>query len=80
MVNISQGFFDKGENISQLAYDSDSQLQFQGFAEPGSATSGNLWQIREFTYSSGNLITILWADGNQLFDNVWDDRAALSYS
>lgn len=80
MVTISQQFFDKGENISRLAYDSDSQIQYQGFAEPGSATSGSVWQIREFTYSSGDLVSILWADANQAFDNVWDDRAILSYS
>ena len=53
---------------------------FIGFAAPGSAKSAASWQIRKIT-TSGNFITdVQFADGDALFNNVWDDRAGLSYS
>jgi len=65
----------------RLAYDGDNQLQYLGLALGGAATSATSWQIREFSYDvSNNLVSILLADGNLEFDNIWDDRASLSYS
>ncbi len=65
----------------RLAYDGSDNLIYLGLAIGGTATSAALWQIRAFAYDgSDNLTSILLADGNLEFDNVWDDRAALSYS
>jgi len=64
----------------RFAYDSDNQLQYLGLALGGTATSVNRWQIREFSYVASNLVSILLADGDLEFDNIWDDRATLSYS
>lgn len=64
----------------QLAYDSSNNLEYLGIAKIGSATSGALWQIRRFTWSSNDLVTIEWTDGDFEFDNIWDNRASLSYS
>lgn len=41
-------------------------------------TSGATWQIRRLDSTSG--LVVLRADGNQNYDNVWDNRALLSYS
>lgn len=49
-----------------------------GKAPIGSATSGTVWQIAKLDTSSG--LTKTWADGNSSFDNIWDNRASLSYS
>lgn len=49
-----------------------------GKAAIGSATSGAVWQIAKLDTSSGMVKT--WADGDSLFNNIWDDRASLSYS
>lgn len=52
-----------------------------GHAAPGTATSAALWRIQKLSYDASNrLTTIEWADGNGEFDNIWDDRATLSYS
>jgi len=53
-------------------------LTYIGNAVIGSATSGALWQIKRLDSTSG--LIKLWADGNDNFDNIWDNRASLSYS
>lgn len=41
--------------------------------------SAATWQIKkQFTNSDGN-DEFAFADGDALFDNVWDDRASLTY-
>ena len=51
---------------------------FVGKALPGSITSDPVWQIFRIT-ESGQDITVEWADNNDKFDNVFDDRAVLNY-
>lgn len=41
-------------------------------------TSVAKWQIFKIDETTGLVLT--WADGNDLFDNIWDNRAGLSYS
>lgn len=50
-----------------------------GKAAIGTATSAAQWQVQKIL-TSGGVTTITWADGNQKFDNIWDNRASLSYS
>lgn len=52
-------------------------LMYVGKAQPGTLTSAAGWQIQKLDTSIGT--TIEWADGNANFDNVWDDRASLTY-
>ena len=54
---------------------------YVGLAAPGTATSLAKWQIRKLSYDGGgNVASILYAAGADHFDQVWDNRAALSYS
>lgn len=48
-------------------------------AELGTATSAALWQALRISVV-GKVTTVEYADGNELFDNIWDNRASLSYS
>ena len=50
---------------------------YTGFATPGSVTSAAVWLVIRTTDADG---TLLFADGNKIFDNIWDNRASLSYS
>ncbi len=45
----------------------------------GPVTSGAYWAIKKFVYSGTSVVRILWADGNTQQDNVFDDRASLTY-
>lgn len=66
------------DRLKTLVDEVSGTLSYMGKADPGSATSAAVWQIRRIDTSSG--LTVDWADGNTRFDNVWDDRAGLSYS
>lgn len=50
-----------------------------GEALPGSATSAAKWRIQRVRTAT-TPVDVLYADGDEHFDNVWDDRASLSYS
>ena len=72
---------DQAKYSVRQAFDGSNRLEYLGFAKVGSAEGDAVWQIREFTYDgSGNNTEINYADGDALFDNVWTDRASLSYS
>ena len=55
-------------------------LTYQGWSGIGSNTGSTVWKIQEIATAGGSVTTITWADGNALYDNVWDDRASLTYS
>ena len=60
-----------------LKYDEGATYTYIGNAVPGTATSSALWRIKRLTNADN---TIVWADGNANFDNIYDNRATLSYS
>ena len=55
-----------------------TDVVYIGKAAIGSTTASAVWQILKMDISSG--MTITWADGNDNFDNVWNNRASLTYS
>jgi hypothetical protein len=58
--------------------EASATVTYVGEAEAGSATSGAVWRVKRITTTGADL-SIKWADGDTLFDNVWDNRASLSY-
>jgi hypothetical protein len=59
--------------------DAGSGTTYIGDALPSTATDAATWRIKRMV-ETGPDLEILWADGDANFDNVWDDRAGLSYS
>lgn len=55
-----------------------ANVVYIGHARIGEATDDAVWRIKRIDESSGVVIT--WADGNASFDNVWDNRASLTYT
>lgn len=55
-----------------------TNVTYVGKAAIASATSAAVWHIFKIDETSGTVIT--WADGDANYDNVWDNRASLSYS
>lgn len=54
-------------------------VTYIGYAAAGTATSAASWGIKRFT-ETGLDVAVAWADGNKTKDNIWDNRASLSYS
>lgn len=57
-----------------------ANVTYVGKAAIGSATSSAVWQVQKVDETTTNTAIITWADGNSNFDNIWDNRASLSYS
>ena len=61
----------------RAALDGDSNIQYEGWAGPGTATSAAKWIIAKHTYNSNNyLIQTSWA-GHGGDDQIWDNHATL---
>ncbi|MGF2410739.1 hypothetical protein [Ferruginibacter sp.] len=59
--------------------ESTPNIVYNGFAVIGSATNTAVWAIQRVTRNA-DIIVYEWADGNELFDNIWDDRYNLNYA
>lgn len=58
-----------------------SSVSYVGKAPAGSLTSNAVWRIFKLTTDTiTGSISIMYADGNPNYDNIWDNRASLSYS
>ena len=53
---------------------------YRGAANPGVAEGASAWRIEEITIATDGDVTILFADGNDSYDNIWTNRAGLTYS
>ena len=72
-----QAFERVQETDQAIQVDDAGTYVYVGFAIAGTATSGATWKLMRITSASGSL---MWADGNAYYDNVFDDRASKSYS
>lgn len=64
------------DNYTTLIDDtSTADVIYIGKAQPGTATSAALWRIKKINDSS-----VLFADSNDKFDNIWDNRVSLTYA
>ena len=59
--------------------EASSTITYVGEASIGTSSASAAWRIKRIT-TSGTQTIIEWADGNNNFDNIWDNRASLSYS
>lgn len=66
-----------GTTSYALRYDEGATYTYIGEALPGTATSAASWRIKRLTNADN---TIVWADGDSDFDNIYDNRVSLSYS
>ena len=55
-----------------------ASVTYVGEAALNADPSVAMWRIRELS-TIGTVMIIKWADGNEDYDNVWDDRASLTY-
>jgi hypothetical protein len=54
-------------------------LLYKAEALPGASTSAPVWRIRKITLGSDGDVTEQWADGDSLYNKVWDDHLNLTY-
>lgn len=66
-------------DYAQVVDEASDTVTYIGKAEPGSAENAAVWQIKKITISGTETITT-WADGDVQFNNIWDNRAGLTYA
>lgn len=59
--------------------DATSTVTYIGEAPLNASESSSVWRIKRLE-TIGNILSITYADGDQNFDNVWIDRASLTYT
>lgn len=65
---------------TQLDFNGGENPIYIGLAAPGSLTSEAKWQIKKITYDGSNPTEIKFADGSPSFNQIYDDRASLTYT
>ncbi len=65
-------------SLLQLIDEATATITYIGKAQTGSDPANPLWQIERIDTTSGT--EIAWADGSDAFNQIWDDRAILTYS
>lgn len=76
-----QGFTERWTYVA--SGNGNGQIEYQGWAAPGTAESAGGWRICKFTYDSSSRMTQRdWAGGFDSFnaENTWSERASLTYS
>ena len=57
-----------------------SSIMYIGKAACGASTSQAVWQILKLTTDTNGGITVSYANGNSLYNNIWVNRASLTYT
>lgn len=63
----------------KIAYTGD-HVEYVGQASPGTTASEAKWSIKKLTYSGSHVTDIQWANGDNGFKFIWDDRASYTYA
>jgi hypothetical protein len=76
---LSQGNAKTEQKLALLLDDyTTTSVTYVCEAPIGTATSSAAWRIKKIDETTG--MVIKWADGNESFDNVADNRASLTYN
>jgi hypothetical protein len=60
--------------------ESNPLVTYVGYAAAGSQPNQAVWSIQRTTrFATNDIVIVEWADGNELFDNIWDQRLELNY-
>ena len=60
--------------------ESNPLVTYVGYANMGSLPGDAVWQIqRTRRFVTNDIVGVQWADGNQLYDDIWDQRLELNY-
>lgn len=63
----------------KLVDESNANVVYKGFANPGAKKDEAVWSILRVTNTKG-VLSYEWSKGAKTFDNIWDNRKALQYS
>jgi hypothetical protein len=68
----------QGKNLTVRLDQISTDLFYVGKALIGSVDSNNTWQIVKYT-KTGNILKSEYANGSELFNQIWNNRLTLNY-
>jgi len=68
----------KSEQVIRIEELTDGTT-YIGWAPTGTTTSASKWRLLKMV-ESGTDTTVQWADGDKKYNNIWNNRASLTYS
>lgn len=77
---VIAGTMDMGTPLSRRSDFVGTDVIYIGEAAPGAVETDSVWRIRKFTFSPDGDSIEVWAGGSPDFNQVWSDRATLTYS
>jgi hypothetical protein len=63
--------------LTLLFDEASTTVSYVGEAATASSSAASVWRIRKI--ETLPTVSVKYADGNTHFDNVWDNRASLTY-
>ena len=66
--------------IVSQSYGSNGLIEFVGRTLPNTGKGEAKWQIKKLTYDGRKITDIQYAGGTNAFNQIWNNRASLSYS
>lgn len=84
MVNNIElyGFLHGGWHRTEIITDGQNQVIYQGKCTGNQNMASPVWCIKKTTITVVNQVETIveqFADGDMLYDNIWDNRASLTY-
>ena len=67
-----------GSRIPLREDESQPYIIYKGYAAPNANTADAVWAIQKISRINNEII-YEWADGNDFYDNVWDNRFVVQY-
>lgn len=78
---VLNGTSSEDEMPLAVVVDTEGDIIYKGEAVVGSSTASAVWRIRRITISdNGGDLVVQWANGSSSFNQVWDNRASLTYT
>ena len=71
--------FSRGARQDVVLLDEQPSVTYVGYASPSASQSNPVWKIKRLL-TTGTVLAVEFADGNPNYDNIWNDRASLTYS
>ena len=79
-VSTGEGYKKVKNPEEQVIIDAaDSSTTYTGAARIAGSSADAIWQVKRIVVN-GTITSFAYADGDDNYDNVWDDRAGLVYS
>lgn len=76
---MSVSIYHQNDSNLDVRYEEvDANTAYLGLAAIDSDPAATVWQIKKLDFTTG--VDVRWADGNSKFDNIWNNRASITYT